>query len=700
MTRGRAWLAMFFVGLLAGATPIVFAPSASAAGSWGAGQIPYLDGEVCSTSTTTSPIAAWDFGPLAPYFLIAPVTSADGVDSAALPVPTAGAVSSSAVSIGQDGFGSTAEIASYAYLISHYGQDGTQHVAEVAAAVMAAAGSSQVPDCEGAGDESAILQTSTQLAGPYSVVVATPHVAAMGTSATVSARVLSAVGLPVPGAAVTFRAPGSDISPQLALTNADGVATTSVSVHSGVSGTSVPVQASASVAVGLTQLTAAPSSSGSTVAAVAATTPAVFTGSADLTIDQTASPAIRTSASSPVVALGRSFQGYAAVTGLRGHSAQISFTLYGPLSLDAAGHCAQIAAFSGTTPSAPVAARTGSVLVTGDQTATATAWTPGQPGCYAVGATAITTNATPNTSADTQEVSVVTVLPTVISLTVPHAVIGPGPIRVDLVSAHSYGHPISTKVTALGPVRPVNDNCSSIDFSTAVSSVDFAPTSVTGDGVASAVSSAATKPGCYRVDAVSTLADGDLGQTQLATASVSLLLINPVVVASVDQVWTIAPQPINAHVDVLGTYNQPAHVSLQMAFAGSDLQGCAAVDWSTAAPIAAGPAVVTNGDRTQVAVHSAATHSLGCYLPIARLVVDANPSIVVTAPIVDLANAVNAGVDPNAHVRLPSHSSGVTGTLPLWLVESVVIGLELAAVFAAVAMTTTRTSGLRLRTRD
>ncbi len=667
---------------------------ADAAGVWGAGQTPYLQGEICTDATTSSPLAAWDFGTGSPAFLLTPVTSTGTTDSARLPSAANGGQSLAPVVPGSDGFTSASDIAAYAYLISKYGVDSQQHAAEVAEAVMDEAGSVNAPDCEGPGDLASLLIAAQNYAGPYTVAfIPAPTTVIMGAPTTVTARVTSARGLPVPGLAVTFTAPAAGLTSAGQVTDATGTARVSIDVPIGTPAASVTLQANVDQPIGLTQI----SSSGASVSAVMAAAPIPVTASVDLTIDQTATPAVRTSASSRVIAVGQSFQGFATVSGLRGHAASVAFSLYGPLPLDANGACGAASAFTSSTP---VAASTGAVSITGDQTASAAAWAPSQAGCYAVGATASTTNATPNTTATGVPTSTVAVLPTTTTLTLAHNVVGPGPLTVQLSTQHTFGRPVRSTVTAIGPVTPAGGSCAGVDFAHAASAVTFAPAQTTGDAALTATSSAATKPGCYQLQASTSVDEGDLGQLMVSTPAASVLLIAPTLATTVDAVWTNSPAPVRAHVDVSGTYGQPAHVSVELAYAQADPFGCRAVDWTRAVVVGSGPAVATRGDASLLAAQSGPTSELGCYLPVAKLVVDANPAIVVTAPLADLANAVNAGIDPNALDRLTSRSRGVSGSLPVWTVAVFALALVLTALgFTLVMSLRDRAAGRPARGR-
>ncbi len=134
--RLRAAAAGIVAAMIVGAGSLAFAqPVSASAGTWGAGQYPYNAGVVCTSGTTTSPLATYDFGSgYSPAALTSVVTSTGTTDSAALPYPTSGPQTTVAVAPGMLGFSSPADIGTYAELLNMFG---TSDAAEVARIVLA-----------------------------------------------------------------------------------------------------------------------------------------------------------------------------------------------------------------------------------------------------------------------------------------------------------------------------------------------------------------------------------------------------------------------------------------------------------------------------------------------------------------------------------------------------------------------------------
>ncbi len=680
----RAW--KLFLALLAALLVVSTTSLAAAVGTWGADGAPYLDGEICPQGAGTAPLAAWDFGTGSRAFLLSPVTSTGGVDSAALPYLSNGTPQLTNVGPGLDGFSSAADISAYAYLISHYGSDTSDHVAEVAAAIMTKAGASGVPSCANAVDQASILANSALYAGPYTVTLAAPaKPVIIGSPTVLTASVRSASGHLVPGLAISFSAPGASLNPASSTTDANGQAQTVVTIAAG-STPSITAQATVSAPIGLVQLLDPKGGGVPTVGAIYTAAPVSASGTVTLTNDPSAAPVLHAKVSDGVLALGQAFQESVDITGLRGHSGGVQFKIYGPLGLAPDGSCSA-AAFTAATP---VAATTDAVTAHGDGSVAATAWTPSKAGCYAVQATIATTDATPNVTASsalTASTATVAVLATSAALSVGYPVLGVGAIHADVTVNGTFGGRTTVAATALGPVAPVANSCAQADFSHAPTAAKFASVAGVGDGTVAISSTPTTAAGCYRLQSAVVVSMGDRGTLELPVSAANVLVIAPQVSTTVSQVWDISPAPIKAQVDVHSLYGQSAHVSLQLAYASSPTTGCTTVDWSAKPLVSEGKAITAHGDSTGLAVSAAVTKELGCYLPVARLVVDANPSIVVTAPLSNDNNAIIAGVDGGAGHPLigsPTHMS--QPLLPYWLASGLAIVLMLGAVAATIRL--------------
>jgi len=652
--------------------------AAAVAGTWGATNAPYLDGIVCSDGATSAPFASWDFGTGSPAFLLAPVTTANGIDSARLPVAANGPQSTAAVYPGLAGFNSATDIATYATLIDQYGRSGATSIAAVAKAIMGRTGASPA-SCPGVPDGADLVSTAAALAGPYTLRIAPPtSPAEIGRHSTVRVTVLSARGNPVPGRTVSVSGP--DVPPTTAVTDQTGVASVAVPIPADPAATSVAITAQASTPVDLVQV----SGDRADLGAVYPGPPTSYTAGTTLTIDTSAQPVVEAGAATGAGLAGQEVELYADVTGLRGHTAAVSFLVHGPLPLSDTGSCAA----DGVPVTAPTAATTSAVDVTGDQRVTAAAWTPRSAGCYGVEADVTTTNANPVAAAKStpSSRSNVVIVATTAALTPQNHVLAVGAIHANVSLSKAYGQTASVTGFVQGPVAPTNYSCARADFGAARRSRDFT-SSAGGDGGVPLTSPAVTQVGCYRVQAAATLALPDQRAVAIPVTPVVVQVIAPRLVTTVPQLWSVSPTPIAAQVDVSGTENQPAHVALQLAYLPAQPSGCASADWSHAASVGPGASIALRSDATGLTAKSAPTKALGCYLPIARLTIDANPAISITAAVSDVNNAISVGVDPNEH-HLSSVPRGVVHPLiPGKLLSGLLVVLEVEAVGVAFLIT-------------
>src|SRR3954454_17365359 len=107
------------------------APAASP-GTWGAGHYPYVDGTVCHSGPTTSPLAAWAVSGGHRAYLTRAVNSNGRFDSAAPPVPSAG-TPAAPIDVGPGPeFASQHDVAAIAYLLDHGGAAATTAAALLA----------------------------------------------------------------------------------------------------------------------------------------------------------------------------------------------------------------------------------------------------------------------------------------------------------------------------------------------------------------------------------------------------------------------------------------------------------------------------------------------------------------------------------------------------------------------------------------
>lgn len=660
------------------------APARGAGGVWGAGGYPYVDGLVCNASGLTSPLASWDFGTGGPAFLTAPVRSNGQRDNAVPPFASLGHQTTVSVAPGRDGFASAADIATYAALLSRFGDTGTSHVAEIATAVMTKAGAADVPTCAPRGDLDTLLEQAATLAGPYKMTV-TPQVtpALLGKADTIRVQVGSARGYAVPGLLVSIV--GANVGLRTsAVTDAAGQVTARITVPAGTPATQVTITASVSAPVGLDEVSVATTPSttnpnGTAVSAIYLAAPVTATTTVRVPIDTTASPVVEASASDRALLLGEGFTPQATVSGLRGHTAGLAFTVYGPISPAAAGRC-DPGRFSAATP---VAATTTTVSVTDNQPATASTWTPTRPGCYLVHATLHTTNATPPASADSgysDPTALVQVSAATAGLTLVHTVDGRGPLSATLTPARTGGLAGTVNARLIGPVTPsASGSCAGLDY-TGVDTVAVSATDTAGDGLAQLRSDPVSAAGCYKWQAKLVLTLPGIATLSVPAPARTVLVLTPSVAATSDQVSVVSPHAITTHVAVTGTYHQPAEVRMRMMHVASPFTGCQNADWAGATAVATGPPVAVRGDTGALAVASGPTPQLGCYQPVPTLVIDANPAVAVTGSLDQPYDVLLAGIDmaPEADPGVP-HSRAVS-LRPVYVTGIVVGAVEVAVI--------------------
>jgi hypothetical protein len=677
--------------LVALALVSVHLPAAAAAGGeWGAGGYSYVAGSVCSAGARTSPLVSWDVGVGGPTFLTEPVTS-DGVeDSGAPPFPSVGPQQTATVAPGVDGFASAADIATYATLLSGAGTSGSDaQVAGIARQVMLHGGASGAPTC--GGGIGSLLSRAAASAGPYTISLSPmTRPAVMGTADTIVATVRGGQGRPVPGLRVDFASSDASLAGAAAVTDGAGRAGVRFTVPPGSALSGVTITATLSATVGLEQVSvlAAPSAtnpSGTGVTAIYPAPPVTVQASAEVPIDATAHPVMSTRGSVSALAIGAGFAPVAAVSGLRGHGANVIFTVYGPVSLDSAGTCAS-AAF---THSTRVAATTDSILVDTDRTVTATVFTPTTIGCYSVQASLVTTDAAPAvdvTSSIAARGAIVTVIAATARLSVAHPVVAAGELSATFTPARTGGHGGPVTAALIGPLAPGDaGTCSDLDWTHAKRTPPISAPAISGDHPVALTSARLSATGCYEwTAAVSLQLPG--GSVRVPAAASTVLLVAPTVTLHSDQSWSVSPHAIGTQVTVGGIYGQPAHVAIQMRYVPSPLLGCRSADWTRSVVLATGPSTAVPGDATDAAIQSGATPKLGCYEPVPKLTLDANPAVTAIGALDVVDNALVAGIDIDAPLPYPHERRSATSAVGLWVTVGVLGFVELVAVGAAVVV--------------
>lgn len=685
-------LAVAASGLVA--TP---ATSAAAPGTWGAGRYPYADGKVCRGGTGTSPLAAWTVSGGHRAYLTRAVTSDGRLDSAAPPIPSAGTPAPAFdVAVGAE-FGTEQDIAAVAYLLSAGGDAVT-----LATAVLALTDGSELPACADTAAAFARLAAARQAAGPYQVTVSAPAGKVRpGIAVDVTATVKTAAGVPVRGTRVAFTGPGARFASPSAVTDANGVARDAVTVSRGSAAT-ITVTAIAAVSTGLKEATiqAAPSATNPTgvaVPAVYAAPPVDYSGQAAIAVDQTAHPVVSTALSTRLVRVGAPFTPRARISGLNGHSADVTFDLLGPLPLTDRTLCADVAAKEWTSGNVH-AATTSSITVNGDGTAPGGALTPTTAGCYALRTSLSTVDAAPAVT-KTAPLAVVAALDTAVTRADTQPAVfagaagGAGKLTGVVRVTDTHGLTGTVSITLTGPIRPADGDCGPDAkgwtraarhvLRAAVRSTDSTTTRVTQAGGYDYSVPAPETVGCYRArPAVALSGPGGDTLTVAATDDRPAYVLAPTLSASVEQTWAVSPATVPVQVQVDGLFGLPAHVRAAMYVAAADPAGCAVASFAGATRAASGPAAEVPGrpGAITVSVESGATPKVGCYSVVPELTLDADPRVRVAGTIGASGATLIAGVDPDRTVRARAQSGGSGTSLAFLVSMGVLAGLILAVI--------------------
>lgn len=610
-------------------------------------QASYVDGQVCTSGATTSPLAAWDFGDNGLDFLLTPVTSDGLTDSALLPEQGSPGRVTTPITTGEYGLASQTDIDTYAALISIFGSRPDPDAALTAKAILDAAGTGPVPSCVSAAAAQALVGQARRLAGPYTVTAtAATSPAAAGAADALTVHVASSSNQPVPDTAVVLTSPvpifANGTSSLTVHTDAAGSARVPFTVPQDNTISSVSITATASVSVGLEAVTANGAGGHQYASAVFADPPTPFTANTTVAVNQGASPVLTSRLSSTAVSVGAQVPLSQQLTGMFGHAGEVTFSILGPLKFDAAKMCAGFSpqSFAGT----PVAAKS-TLNVIGDSQLTGGNWQPTTVGCYLLQSQVVTSNATPQATARGPQL-VLTVLDTTAAATPQHTVVGVHtPLTETVQLAHTYHRPGNIATNVLGPLTPGNGDCQNADWSKAKVAAS-APTKTTGDGSYTISTPALAATGCYELQsalelAVDSRTTAHIPLTAPPSSSVFYVLA-PTVIAAADATSVVSPATVRTSVTVLNSYGQPGHISIQMLQVPADEFGCRRANFAGAAMVGSGAAVPIKGDGEVTAV-SGATAALGCYALVPKLVMDNNPAVTVTGtPNSD--NAVLAGV--------------------------------------------------------
>ena len=257
---------------------------------------------------------------------------------------------------------------------------------------------------------------------------------------------------------------------------------------------------------------------------------------------------------------------------MRGHTGEAHITASGPQPLDKSSLCADVAAGGADSDTAY---DSGDIDIHGDEQVTANTWTPTRPGCYLVRSHVVTTNAVPEAAARGQTL-VVTVLDSASTLSTPGTLVASGPLSAKLHVDRSYGLSGTARVRVLGPMRPPDNDCTSIDWSHAPSAAT-ATRPVHGDGSYPVRTDPIGVPGCYLFTGSVELSVPGAGTARVpidvAADSQIVYVLHPTLQLVGDETAVVSPHPVGAHITVNGTFGLPGQLRVVMVHAAGGTFG-------------------------------------------------------------------------------------------------------------------------------
>jgi hypothetical protein len=685
---------------------LVSSPANAASGTWGSAKSPYSNGVICSPGpATTVPLASWNLGGAAGSvaFLLAGLSSTGGLDSGKVPFATLGQQTASPL-VATGGGLTAAQIAATASLIRLSGSDpNPARVAEVAELVAAQNGRATGEQCLAGGqggtspaDAAALWARAQALAGPYQVAIRSANpLFTLGTRESLTASVTSAAGQPVPGVDLTLSTSGAVLtSAQGGLrgaqggnsitvtTGAAGTAAATITVPDSDTASTISVATTIAVPIGLTQITVP-----GAVAAVTLSAATRSSVSTEFAVDTTPDPVLSTGFTATGLAIGGSVRPTVTVSGMHGHSATVTLTVYGPAQCAALADSTLTnstltddmptndswAAAVAADPTGALVANRATLAIAGDGSPRSAGWKPTKPGCYAAVAALATADISPpitRRSAFSVGRHGLIVIATSASMKVDHGgLFGPGPITASVTVANPSGTLGPITGALLGPLLPVANSCSGLDWSSARRVSRVTATHVAADGHLAVTATGATTTGCYNVALAGSTSFPNLGTVPIPVTaapadgtadatvpavgpSTTALVITPAVASTEASTWAITPGPVKESVDVHGSVGQHAKLTFDMMWAPANPLGCSAVDWRTATRAATSTATPVAADGTYE-VESGSTPKVGCYSAIAVITTDANPQIVGKSAI-GASRSLFLAAPPAASPQLPT----------------------------------------------
>ena len=627
------------------------ADAARADTPWGSTGASYRSGLICALPDGRRvALASWAVdGTTA--FSVADVTARGSTYGAA---PINGAATDLAA--GTRGL-SAADLAALAYLIGHQGAGSSVEVAETSALVAQSfGGGAAQKQCLGRQGTSAAAAATLALAarrfaGPYTVQVSDVR-AKPGSSAPVTATVLSASGVPTPGIAVTFAADGASAT---GVTGTNGRAGARLIVPP--SGGAGVFTATVSEATGLRLIASTPES-------VALGTPQPVVARASIVPVLHPTPQVSVSGGTALVLAGGSITPTVTVAGTDGYSGTGTVNVVGPVQAPSGDTCTDA-----TYADAPTA-WSGTFAFAGDGPQPAGSTGALTPGCYAFAASVTTTDSTPavtvKAAADPDEAVGVSAIR--ITQSVGSGLARTGVLTATVTATAATGAEVSATVTTYGPLPVAAGGHCDTGLTWTGAKVLSRSASVTlagqGDRLTAGVRTpAVAATGCYALVARSTVSQDGRSAAVSAVpgaAGTTVTVIAPTLHVTDSAYDGRQGAPMNGTVHITGTLGLAGSVSVGLVSAPAPVTGCHELTFpATATTAQAGSStttVATAGDGDYPFRSPAATQNR-CYGVVATLTMSADSTVRVDASAPGDTSVFLAGADAPSSTRVTTHAA-------------------------------------------
>ncbi|MDO7881002.1 SdrD B-like domain-containing protein [Salinibacterium soli] len=375
-------------------------------------------------------------------------------------------------------------------------------------------------------------------------------------------------------------------------------------------------------------------------------------------------PTVTTEASTNVTAPLQSVSDEVTITGLGSQSATYSWTLLGPVP--AVANSCDTVNWAG----APVF-DAGSQVVTGDGTYQTSSTQLGNAGCYtytgALAATPTSDAATLPAGVPAETIRVDAVTPTVATEASTNAANPPVDVTDEITIAGLGDQQTDYSWSLLGPVAPVADSCSAVNW-TGAAVLDSGTIEIDGDGVYTSDASTIAEVGCYTYTGTLAAsgtsntvvhAAGDPAETILVTAG------TPVVTTQASVNSANPGDTVSDAVTVSGLGAEtPSYTWSLLGPVAAVADSCDAVDWTGAPVYDTGSVTASEGTFS---TPSSTLGGAGCYTYIGVLAATDTTEQVILAPGVPeetvLVDALSPAVTTQASVNVAAPRTSVSDSV-------------------------------------